>query len=160
MKDGRQQEHAMLKPTHTLATIILAASLAACGGAPTPTDTIANDASASAAGAAVNATDEAANAGSTITAHYDCKPAMSVAVAYDNSDPGLPKARVTLDGKDYDMVIARSGSGARYATDTGRSAGMTLIWWNKGNDGTLLEGKAGAPASAEETIIATCTGKG
>jgi len=148
----------MLKPAPILAAIILAASLTACGGAPTPADTIANDANA--IDAVGNATDEAGDAGSTITAHYDCKPAMSVDVVYDNSDPSLPKAKVTLDGKDYDMAIARSGSGARYATDTGRSAGMTLIWWNKGNDGTLLEGKAGAPASAEETIIATCTGKG
>jgi membrane-bound inhibitor of C-type lysozyme len=147
----------MPKPAPALAAIILVASLTACGGTPTPTETIANDANA--IGTAGNATDEAANTGSTITAHYDCKPAMSVDVVYDNSDPNLPKAKVTLDGKDYDMVIARSGSGARYATETGRSAGMTLIWWNKGNDGTLLEGKAGAPASVEEKIIATCTGK-
>ena len=91
-----------------------------------------------------------------IEASYDCTPAMALSVKYDNTvDP--PKAVVTLDGKTYDMAIAPSGSGARYLTTNGRSPGMTLVWWNKGNDGMLQEGK-GATSDDEKTI-ATCTGK-
>ena len=91
-----------------------------------------------------------------IEATYDCKPAMALSVKYDNSvDP--PKAVVTLDGKTYDMTLAPSASGARYMTTSGRSPDMTLVWWNKGNDGLLQEGK-GATSDDEKTI-ATCTGK-
>jgi membrane-bound inhibitor of C-type lysozyme len=91
-----------------------------------------------------------------IEASYDCTPAMALSVKYDNTvDP--PKAVVTLDGRIYDMTLAPSGSGARYITASGRSPGMTLVWWNKGNDGMLQEGK-GATSDDEKTI-ATCTGK-
>jgi membrane-bound inhibitor of C-type lysozyme len=55
------------------------------------------------------------------------------------------------------MTLAPSASGARYMTTSGRSPGMTLVWWNKGNDGMLQEGK-GATSDDEKTI-ATCTGK-
>jgi hypothetical protein len=34
---------------------------------------------------------------------------------------------------------------------------MTLVWWNKGSDGLLLEG-TGANSDNEESI-ATCVGK-
>jgi membrane-bound inhibitor of C-type lysozyme len=61
-----------------------------------------------------------------------------------------------LDGKAYALEHVRAASGARYLTLEGRSPGATLVWWNKGQDGTLLEGKASDPV-APETAIAACT---
>ena len=91
-----------------------------------------------------------------IEASYECIPVMALSVKYDNTaDP--PKAAVTLDGKTYDMTLAPSGSGARYITANGRSPGMTLVWWNKGDDGFLQEGAD--QTSTDEKIIATCVGK-
>ncbi len=140
-----------------LAAIALSGALVACGtaSAPAPADNVAaNDVVDNAANMTMGETP------TVIAASYDCKPAMKVDVVYDNSDPETSRAKVTIDGKTYDMTIARSASGARYATDAGRSPGKTLVWWNKGNDGTLLEGKAGAADATEETIVASCTGKG
>jgi membrane-bound inhibitor of C-type lysozyme len=91
-----------------------------------------------------------------IEAAYECTPAMALSVKYDNTvDP--PKATVTLDGKTYDMTLALSASGARYMTTSGRTPGMTLVWWNKGRDGFLQEGKGAT--SVDEKNIATCTEK-
>lgn len=157
----------MQKPAATLAAIALTAALSACDRAHAPSTT-GNETEAGANDAATNdaGTQPADDAGAatgempaTITAAYDCKPAMAISVVYDNRDAENPMARVTVDGAGYDMAIARSASGARYVAGKGRGPGTTLIWWNKGNDGTLLEGRADAPDAADETVIATCTGR-
>jgi membrane-bound inhibitor of C-type lysozyme len=91
-----------------------------------------------------------------IEASYDCTPAMALSVKYDNTvDP--PKAVATLDGKTYDLTLSPSASGARYMTLEGRKPGMTLVWWNKGRDGFLQEGKGAT--SDDEKNIATCVEK-
>ncbi len=91
-----------------------------------------------------------------IEVSYECVPVVQVSAKYDNSvDP--PRAIVTVDGKDYEMTLAPSGSGARYVTLTGRSPGMTLVWWNKGSDGFLQEGRG--ETSDDEKNIATCVEK-
>ncbi|MBY8825145.1 MliC family protein [Sphingomonas colocasiae] len=155
----------MSKPAATLAAIALTMALAACDTAHAPAaDNAAGNAAENGAAIAAGEPADDANAATgempaTITAAYDCKPAIAVSVVYDNGDARNPKARVTVDGAAYDMAIARSASGARYITDKGRSPGKTLVWWNKGNDGTLLEGKAGTSDAADETVIATCTGR-
>lgn len=154
----------MSKLATTIVAIALTAALPACDKAHAPATT---DNSTEAGTNITNVTetsdDAAATTGempATITATYDCKPAMTVSVVYDNGDAETSKARVTIDGASYDMTIARSASGARYVTEKGRAPGKTLIWWNKGNDGTLFEGRVGAAETADETMIATCTGKG
>jgi membrane-bound inhibitor of C-type lysozyme len=131
---------------HAKALIALSPAflLAACGGSktePAPTDT------------ATSATPTAAMADAPVA--YDCLPAQRLSVAYDNSaDPA--KAALTLDGRTYDLTVGVSASGARYVTENGRTAGKTLVWWNKGQDGTLYEGTAGNP-DAPETKIAECS---
>lgn len=92
-----------------------------------------------------------------VTATYACEPAMSLTVTYNNTDQTKPGAVVTLDGKAYAMEAVMSGSGAKFRTATGRSAGKSLVWWNKGDDGTLFEGSS-ADANADETVLAECTG--
>lgn len=92
-----------------------------------------------------------------IEASYTCEPAMALAVRYDNSDPDASTAQVTLDGTRYDMTHIRSADGAKYMSSTGREPGKTLIWWNRGSDGTLFEGSAVDPA-VPDTQLATCTG--
>lgn len=136
------------------AALIAPLLVAACGERPAePTQEAAAPAATE---PAPLAPDAPLPAPAMIEASYDCTPAMALSVKYDNSvDP--PKAAVTLDGKTYDMTLAPSASGARYMTTSGRTPDMTLVWWNKGNDGMLQEGK-GATSDDEKTI-ATCTGK-
>jgi membrane-bound inhibitor of C-type lysozyme len=86
---------------------------------------------------------------------YDCLPAQLLTVAYDNTGP-TPTATLTLDGTTHVLSQVPSASGARYATDTGRTAGKTLVWWTKGQDGTLFEGTVGG-AGEDETQIAECS---
>ena len=91
-----------------------------------------------------------------IEASYECVPVVMLSVKYDNTvDP--PKAVATLDGKTYDLTLSPSASGARYMTLEGRKPGMTLVWWNKGRDGFLQEGKGAT--SDDEKNIATCVEK-
>jgi membrane-bound inhibitor of C-type lysozyme len=91
-----------------------------------------------------------------VEASYECVPVMTLSVKYDNTaDP--PRAAVTLDGKTFDMTRALSASGARYMTLEGRSPGMALVWWNKGQEGFLQEGKG--EAMADDKVIATCVEK-
>ncbi|HEX5007173.1 MAG TPA: MliC family protein, partial [Hyphomonadaceae bacterium] len=91
-----------------------------------------------------------------VEASYECVPVMKLDVTYDNTaDP--PRAIVSVDGKTYNMQRALSASGARYMTLEGRSPGMALVWWNKGQEGFLQEGKG--EAMAEDTILATCVEK-
>jgi membrane-bound inhibitor of C-type lysozyme len=77
-------------------------------------------------------------------------------VQYINSSGADSRALVTLNGTAYTLTQVRSASGARYMTQEGPTPGSTLVWWNKGNEGTLLEGKA-SDASVPETVIANCT---
>lgn len=139
----------MLKRVLT-AAVVIAPLLAACGERPAESKREA---------AAPTTTEPApppAPPPEIIEASYQCTPAMTLSVKYDNTiDP--PKAAVTLDGKVYDMTLAPSASGARYMTLDGRSPDMTLVWWNKGRDGFLQEGK-GATSDDEKTI-ATCVEK-
>lgn len=90
------------------------------------------------------------------TYSYDCSPAQALTVQYINSSGADSKALVTLNGRTFTLTEARSASGARYMTEEGRTLGATLVWWNKGNEGMLLEGSA-SDSSAPETTIATCT---
>jgi membrane-bound inhibitor of C-type lysozyme len=49
-----------------------------------------------------------------------------------------------------------AASGAKYATDAGRSSGRTLVWWTQGQDGTLYEGTVGG-TEADEQEVASCS---
>ena len=89
------------------------------------------------------------------TYSYDCSPAVALTVQYLNGSGADARAVVTLDGSTFTLTQERSGSGARYSTAEGRWPGATLVWWNKGNEGMLREGKA-SDSSAPETTIATC----
>lgn len=60
---------------------------------------------------------------STSTVHtYRCESGETIAAAYPSTD----SARVEYKDRRYDMQIAVSGSGARYAGDD-------LEWWTKGS---------------------------
>lgn len=136
---------AMTRATAPLAALAALALLAGCS--PAKTDQAAAPAAAQPAPAAVP----------DVTVTYACTPAMSLTVAYNNTDETKPGTVVTLDGKAYAMEAVMSGSGAKYRADAGRSAGKSLVWWNKGDDGTLFEGSA-ADANADEAVLAECTG--
>jgi membrane-bound inhibitor of C-type lysozyme len=80
---------------------------------------------------------------------------VALTVRYDNEAGRDGRAFLTVDGMNYTLTHVASASGARYLAEQGRSPGATLVWWNKGRDGTLLEGKV-ADAAAQEARIATC----
>jgi len=130
--------------------LALPLALASCGPKEPTTETIATPSPAATPDPAATPTSE------TIEAVYDCPPNRTVTVVYNNA--ATPQtASVTFDNQTYAMTQAMSASGARYTTNEGRSPGMTLTWWNKGNDGMLLEGPT--DGSVEEKQIADCKGK-
>lgn len=122
------------------------ALLAACGGTSEP-------APADEATAAPIATVAAAAPATPID--YDCLPAQRLTASYDTSGE-TAKATLTLDGTIYDLFQVTSADGAKYATDAGRTPGKTLVWFTKGDEGTLYEGNVGGSA-ADETKLAECS---
>lgn len=82
-------------------------------------------------------------------------PATSLTVAYDTAAGADGPATVTVNGRSFVLEHVRSGSGARYETKDGLAAGATLVWWNKGAGGMLLEGCRDDPA-AQEVILGDC----
>ncbi|HEY0624012.1 MliC family protein [Sphingomonas sp.] len=96
-----------------------------------------------------------ATAAAPTTVAYDCMPALLLSATYDNSG-AAPKAKLTIADKSYDLTGVQAASGAKYATDQGRSAGKTLVWWTKGEEGTLFEGKVGG-TDADEKKVSSCS---
>lgn len=135
-----------------LAALATLLSLAACGDMSAPANS-----SLPANIADLEANTPAPAGPPIIEASYTCEPAITLAVRYDNSNPDASTAQVTLDGTRFDMTQVRAADGAKYMSSTGREPGKTLIWWNRGNDGMLLEGSTSDPM-APETQFATCTG--
>lgn len=90
-----------------------------------------------------------------VTTAYDCMPALLLSATYDNSG-ATPKAKLTIGDKSYELTGVQAASGAKYATDQGRSAGKTLVWWTKGEEGTLFEGKVGG-TDADEKKVSSCS---
>jgi membrane-bound inhibitor of C-type lysozyme len=126
------------------------ALLAACGG---ESETAAPADDMAAAPTPAQTADAAAATATPVS--YDCLPAQDLSVSYDNSvDP--PTATLTLDGETYQLTAVEAASGAKYATDAGRSAGRTLVWWTQGQDGTLYEGTVGG-TEADEEEVASCS---
>ena len=74
-----------------------------------------------------------------INAVYRCDSGRQVSASYDNTKPDAPRARLSMDGKAFDLHQVRSGSGARYATEQGLRPDHGLQWWIKGNEATLSE---------------------
>jgi membrane-bound inhibitor of C-type lysozyme len=136
-------------PRHAPTILVLASIplVAACDGG-SESDVPADEPIAAAPAAA-----EAAPPTSAIA--YDCEPAQRLTASYDNSG-ATPKATLSLEGTIYELFEVTSASGAKYATDEGRTPGKTLVWFTKGDDGTLYEGTVGG-TEVEETKLADCS---
>lgn len=134
-------------PRHVPQVLALSplALLAACGGnsEPTPADTAAATPTVAAV-APVAATPIA----------YDCLPAQRLTAAYDDSG-ATRAATLTLDGTIYELFATPDAGGVRYVSEEGRTPGKTLVWFMKGDEGTLYEGDVGA-APGGETLLAEC----
>lgn len=139
----------MSKHAKALFALVPVALLAACGGSE---DTAATDAATTAAS---TATATATPVAAATPISYDCLPAQRLMASYDNSG-ATPTATLTLDGQTYQLASVQAADGAKYSTDQGRSAGKTLVWWTKGQDGTLFEGTVGGTAD-DETKLADCS---
>ena len=140
----------MHRHAHTVLALAPLVLLAACGGS---SDTATPADEATTAAPITSETGPVAAAAAPVA--YDCLPAHLLTVAYDNSG-STPQATLTLDGTTHVLTSVTSASGAKYATDSGRTAGKTLVWWTKGPDGMLLEGTVGG-TEADETQIAECS---
>jgi membrane-bound inhibitor of C-type lysozyme len=123
--------------------------LAACGGSSEPAAPI-DEATTAAPAVAAAAAPVAATPIS-----YDCLPAQRLTASYDNSGT-TSEATLTLDGKIYELFATPAASGVRYVSEEGRTPGKTLIWFTKGDDGTLYEGNVGG-SEADETKLAECS---
>ena len=67
-----------------------------------------------------------------IRASYDCDNGKTVLAVYDNNNPQQSKVTLTVEGKEYHLTQAVSGSGARYTTEQGLSPEQGLDWHTKG----------------------------
>jgi membrane-bound inhibitor of C-type lysozyme len=96
-----------------------------------------------------------------IDATYRCDSGRQVAVRYDNTKADAATARLTMDGKTFDLYQVRSGSGARYATERGLKPDTGLQWWIKGNEATLsemiLDHTAPGPKSIDRCKVKTAS---
>jgi len=86
---------------------------------------------------------------------YDCLPAQRLTAAYDNSG-ATAKATLDLEGTIYELFATPSASGVKYVSEKGRTPGKTLVWFTKGDDGTLYEGDVGG-TEASEKELAECS---
>lgn len=86
---------------------------------------------------------------------YSCDSGASVTAVYDNSDPAVPRARLTIRDRSFDLYNVIAASGARYATEQGFEPDKGLQWWTKGNEATLSEMTLDHTA-AEPRLIDTC----
>jgi membrane-bound inhibitor of C-type lysozyme len=81
---------------------------------------------------------------------YTCADGAKISAVYSAGEPS--QAIVTVDGKTVTLTQVISASGVRYADET---EGSKLVWWTKGNDGTLYIKKAGD----ENIVHADCMTK-
>lgn len=134
--------------------------LAACSKAPEPPAEMAEkdmmmpaDA-ASSEGANAAAGNAAVASGATA---LTCDNGFTIAARYDNSDPAQAKAFLTINGKAYALYAARTGSGARYTTESGMTPDMLLEWRTKGDEGMLYESPLDDSVTPDDVKLrATC----
>lgn len=135
-------------------SIILLAplALAACNSSTTPEEAAPTpDATPSVAAT------ETAPAPVAAGDSYSCDNGKTVLAAYDNTDPNMSKVTLTIDGANYQLTQAVSGSGARYTGETGPTPDHLLTWWTKGEEATWSESPLDDSVKPEdEKIIATC----
>lgn len=86
---------------------------------------------------------------------YSCDSGATVTAVYDNSDPAVPRARLSIRDRSFDLHNVIAASGARYATEQGFEPDKGLQWWTKGNEATLSEMTLDHTA-AEPRLIDTC----
>ncbi len=72
---------------------------------------------------------------------YHCESGARVTATYPDTD----SARVTYLGREHNMRVAISASGARYADDQ-------LVWWTKGAEAILLQ----RDDSTDDNILERC----
>ncbi len=132
-------------------------ALAACNSSNAPdASTATPDATPSVAAPAAS-TVEATPAAVAASDSYNCDNGKTVLAAYDNSDPNMSKVTLTIDGANYQLTQAISGSGARYTSENGPTPDQLLTWWSKGEEATWSESPLDDSATpADEKIIATC----
>jgi membrane-bound inhibitor of C-type lysozyme len=95
------------------------------------------------------------SAGNIVT--YSCDNGKSLQAEYINSQTSR-SARLTYDGKSFDMYSTRAASGAKYATEQGLNAEDGLIWWSQRDEGMLMTMILDHSVNAEDyPIVTKCT---
>lgn len=87
-----------------------------------------------------------------MTQHYRCDRGAQVEATYVNIG-GRSLAVLGFEGRQLALEIARSASGARYAS---LDPAQPFVWWTKGDAAMLLYGAG----DAETTIYADCAAAG
>lgn len=154
-----------------LAPAVIALSLMAAGcgqrDAPAPGQSDAPDGNAAIDAAAGRERAEAAAskaAASKATASksiaYTCEKDLPITAVYGTDLAGNPDVALIIQGQNFNLAQTPAASGARYATPQGMSAGMGLVWWEKGGTAMLQQVPADkiSDAAAAQTIK-TCTAK-
>lgn len=88
---------------------------------------------------------------------YACADGRAARIVYDGGDPNRMPARLTFDGREYELMPDAAMSGLRYRSEGGLAPGRGLIWSAEGDE-AVLSAFALDPASGEgEREIVRCT---
>lgn len=87
---------------------------------------------------------------------YVCEDGRPMRVVYTGGG-ARSWAKLMFDGGTFEMSSAPAISDLRYASDTGLSEGMALVWTTDGVSGTLSEVPAAQAGLGEEREIVSCT---
>lgn len=82
---------------------------------------------------------------------YACEGGRTAKASYLGNDTDTPVVRLEIDGDVVLMPQAVSGSGTRYASESGNSAGKHRAWLSKGDQAFLVE--SDSADGANETTL-------
>jgi len=87
---------------------------------------------------------------------YACADGRAARIHYDGGDPNRMPARLSFDGREFEMAPDPAMSGLRYRSETGLAPGHGLVWSAEGDEAALIEVPLDPAATAGEREILRC----
>jgi hypothetical protein len=88
---------------------------------------------------------------------YACADGRTARIHYDGGDPNRMPARLSFDGREFEMAPDPAMSGLRYRSEEGLVPGRGLVWAAEGEDAALLEVPLDPAAAEGEREILRCS---
>jgi hypothetical protein len=111
---------------------------------------------AGAAAAALGACDHHAEIAGPSGLPYACADGRTARIHYGGGDPNRMPARLSFDGREFEMAPDPAMSGLRYRSENGLTPGSALIWAAEGEEAALLEAPLDPAAAQGEREVLRC----